>query len=195
MESDVDLLDSSDDAMESQDEATESQDEDAEVPPNVEMLDSFRAYCEDGVRQTQPLDEYTVTSIKLLDQLRQCKAPMCSYKRMLEWHLKETGHLKDASMRLKDTKSYLSRATLLKKLTKRYNCEALQPKLKKVRLPFSKAVASIPCREAKDVIVSLLTDPRVRNKDYLFFNKDPQTCHLWHAHVWSAVLQEVQSQH
>ena len=122
-ESDVDHLRSSD-------EDTEAETQDAESPPNVEMLEAFREYCEYGVRQIQPLDEYTVTSVKLLEQLRQCRAPMCAYPRMLEWHLKETGHLRDDSMTLKDTKKYFSRATLLKKLAKRYNCEALTPKLK-----------------------------------------------------------------
>ena len=156
-ESDVDDLDPSDETSKAEDEAVK-------VPPNVQLLEDFRAYCEHGVKQTQPFDEYTVTSIKLLEQLRQCKAPMCAYENMLEWHLKETGHLRDDSMTLKDTKKYFSRATLLKKLAKRYNCEALAPKLKRVRLPSSKAVASIPCREAKDVIVSLLTDPRVEDE-------------------------------
>ena len=39
----------------------------------------------------------------------------------------------------------------------------------------SKSVVSTttPCRNAKDVIVSLLTDPRIQNKDYLFFDEDP----------------------
>ena len=134
-------------------DTSDAEAEPADLPPNAEMLEAFRAHCEHGVRQIQPFDEYTVTSVKLLDQLRQCKAPLCAYPNMLEWHLKETGHLRDDSMTLKDTKKYFSRATLLKKLAKRYNCEGLTPKLKKVRLPSSKSVVSIPCREAKDVIV------------------------------------------
>ena len=61
----------------------------------------------------------------------------------------------------------------MKRLSKRYNCGALAPKIRKVRLPFSKSVASIPVCEAKDVIVSLLTDPRVKQSDYLFFDDNP----------------------
>ena len=92
---------------------------------------------------------------------------------MLEWHLKETGHLRDDTMTLKDTHMYFSRKTLIKKLMRRHNCESLRPKIKEVRLPFSKAVAKIPVREAKDVMVSLLADPRVRDEDCLFFEDDP----------------------
>ena len=58
-------------------------------------------------------------------------------------------------------------------MMKRYHCEALTAKIRKVKLPFAKSVASIPVRDAKDVIVSLLTDPRVDDKDYLFFGDDP----------------------
>jgi hypothetical protein len=47
------------------------------------------------------------------------------------------------------------------------------PKEKKVRLPSSKAVVTIPVREAADCIVSLLTDPRFQDTDYLFFQDDP----------------------
>ena len=59
------------------------------------------------------------------------------------------------------------------KLIKRYNMQAMLPKIKKLTLPHSKAVVHIPYRDVRDCIVSLLTDPRVRNKDYLFFDKDP----------------------
>ena len=31
----------------------------------------------------------------------------------------------------------------------------------------------IPYRNIQDCIVSLLTDPRIRNRDYLFFDQDP----------------------
>ena len=40
-------------------------------------------------------------------------------------------------------------------------------------MPNSKSVVNIPVRNAKDVIVSLLTDPRIGDDDYLFFDDDP----------------------
>ena len=59
------------------------------------------------------------------------------------------------------------------RLSKRCSCQALHPKIKKVRLPFSKSVAHIPVRDAKDATLSLLTDPRTQDDDYLFFDDDP----------------------
>ena len=42
----------------------------------------------------------------------------------------------------------------MKKLIPRYNLEAMMPKIKRVRLPSSKAVVKIPYRDAKDCIMS-----------------------------------------
>ena len=140
---------------------------------NTQMLKEFRQFCATHASKFQPLDEPTKTSIKLMQILRQTKAPLNAYQPFMEWHLRETGHLRDETMTLNDTHQYFSRKTLMNRLCQRYNCEALMPKIKKVRLPFSKSVASIPCRDAKDVIVSLLTDPRVKQEDYLFFDDNP----------------------
>ena len=141
--------------------------------PNTQMLKDFRDYCADHPSNNTTLDAPTIKSIKLMQILRQTKAPLNAYQPFLEWHLRETGHLRDETMTLKDSHDYFTRQTLMKRLFKRYNCEVLRPKIKKVKLPFFKSVASIPCRDAKDVIVSLLTDPRVKDEDCLFFNDNP----------------------
>ena len=56
---------------------------------------------------------------------------------------------------------------------KRYNLEPMLPKVRKITLPFSKAVVAIPYRDAADCIASLLTDPRIQDDDYLFFDNNP----------------------
>ena len=140
---------------------------------NTQMMEDFREFCATHPRKFEPLDAATVKSIKLMDILRKTKAPLNAYQPFLEWHLRETGELRDETMTLKDSPDYFSRPTLMKRLFQRYNCEALTPQIRKVRLPFSKSVASIPVRNAKDVIVSLLTDPRVKPEDYLFFDDNP----------------------
>lgn len=47
------------------------------------------------------------------------------------------------------------------------------PKVATIALPFSKSRAKIPYREASDCLVSLLTDPRIQDEDYMFFDDDP----------------------
>ena len=56
---------------------------------------------------------------------------------------------------------------------KQHNLTGLWPKERKVTLPSSKVVASIPCRDAKECTLSLLTDPRLKDEDYLFWGDNP----------------------
>ena len=42
----------------------------------------------------------------------------------------------------------------------------------KLKLPYAKSIATIAHYNAKDVILSLLTDPRIRDEDDLFFGND-----------------------
>ena len=140
-------------------------------PPNRQILEDFRAYCEQHHDNFLRLTKEEKTSIKLMDVLRR-KAPLNAYATVLEWHLKETGVLKEHE-RLGDSEKFQHRKTLMKHLLTRYNLNPMMPKEKKVRLPSSKAVVSIPYRDAADCLVSLLTDPRFEDEDYLFFHDDP----------------------
>jgi hypothetical protein len=143
----------------------------AREPPNQEILVQFRNYCRDHNHHFLNLSKEDITSIKLMDVLRR-KAPLHAYELVLTWHLKETGKLREHQT-LHDIDAYHHRKTLMDKLFPRYNLLGMIPKEKKVRLPSSKAVVTIPVREAADCIVSLLTDPRFQDTDYLFFQDDP----------------------
>ena len=161
--------------MEDESFGSESEGDDAEsddVKPNSETLNQFKECCTSFNHDHLDLSGPEITSIKLLDIIKRKKAPLNSFEEILEWHLKEKGHLCEGES-LKDTRAYVRRETLMKRLLKRYNLEPMLPKLKQVKLPHSKAVVTIPYRDAADCIASLLTDPRVRDKDYLFFNNDP----------------------
>ena len=162
--------------MDEEDGSTESAAEDVSIaerpPPNTKMLAAFRQYCETHSHKFLPLTEAQKTSIRLLATLKRKKAPLNAFPELLEWHLKETKHLMEHES-LKDTTEYFHRATLLKQLLSRYNLTSMMPKLKQLRLPHSKAVVTIPYRDAADCIVSLLTDPRVKDKHLLYWNQDP----------------------
>ena len=144
----------------------------AKPTPNTKMLEDFKTYCNTHSYHFLPLTKEEKTQIKLLDTLKRHKAPLGAYKEVLEWHLKETKHLQPTES-IRDTNYYCSRNAMMKKLINRYNCGAMVPKLKQLRLPHSKATVTIPYRDAQDCIVSLLTDPRVKDSDYLFYNQDP----------------------
>ena len=142
-----------------------------QVPPNTEMLAKFRHYCETHKDRYMSLSKEDITCIKLMNTLKR-RAPLTAYEEVLEWHLKETGTLRE-DQKLGDAAKHQHRHTLMKALLPRYNLVAMMPKEKRVRLPSSNAVVTIPCFDAQDCIVSLLTDPRFLDEDYLFFGDDP----------------------
>ena len=169
--SDQDLRD---DLTDTGSEHSDSSAEGRNPPPKTDLLEDFLEHCRSPPGNFHAeRDSSTIKSVRLLEQLRKAKAPLYAYKDILEWHLREIGHLPGQEFTLKDAKDYSTYETLMKNLSKRYNCDALKPEIKKVRLPNSKSVVNIPVRNAKDVIVSLLTDPRIGDDDYLFFDDDP----------------------
>jgi len=163
-----------DEELEADDEENGAQDHDQEPPiePNRTMRDNFRAFCEEHKHDFLNLSAEEKTEIRLLSILKDKKTQMNAFGDVLEWHLKEQGVLNEDE-KLGDAHGYLGRKTLLASLSTRYNLDAMKIRNEKIRLPSSKAVVTIPCRDAADCIVSLLTDPRMQDEDYLFFDDDP----------------------
>ena len=140
-------------------------------PPNTKLLLEFRTYCDTHYDNFFQLTKEQKTCIRLMQVLKK-KAPLSAYEDVLEWHLKESGALHRHET-LGALEAYPRRQTLISTLIPRYNLKGLETTMKKVRLPSSKAVVSVPCRDAGACIVSLLTDPRIKDDDYFFFHDDP----------------------
>ena len=60
---------------------------------------------------------------------------------------------------------------MLKRLEERYNYTNKMPFQKKVLLPISQTMVKITVHDAKATIQKLLTDPRIKPDDYLFWEK------------------------
>ena len=113
-------------------------------PANTQMLTKFREFCDSHSYHFLPLSKEEESAIKLLNALKSQKAPLHAYPALLEWHLKETEHLREHET-LKDSQKYFHRDTLMKKLIKRYNTmQDMLPKIKRLTLPHSKAAVHIP---------------------------------------------------
>ncbi len=156
-------------------DSTEGPELDANVAhqqPNTTMIREFREYCSSFHTTFLSLTASEKAGIKLMDVLRR-KAPLHAYKDVMEWHLKECGKLQQHE-KMGDQQEYQSRKTLMQYLLTRYNLHNMRPKMRTIRLPSSKAVVQVPYREAADCIVSLLTDPRFDDQDFLFFHDDPR---------------------
>jgi hypothetical protein len=136
------------------------------------MLKDFRAFAHPD-RNWTDLSKAEVIGLKLMDKLHKKKAPLNAYKELYEWHLQANATIKNYQTAKDAGDDYVGRETLLKRLRKRTNMEGKQPKMVRVRLPSSKEVVEIPCHDAADCLVSLLSDPRLKDDDFSFFNNDP----------------------
>ena len=142
-------------------------------PPNMEMRSKFKTFVEEHPSNFLPFTDEEKTQIRLLSALKRKKAPLNAYRELLEWHLKEIGKLQPHET-IKDASKHFDWVPTVAKLVKRYNLEGLRPVPKSVYLPFSKSKVTVPCVDAKAAIVALLTDPRFKAEDYLFFGDDPR---------------------
>ena len=124
-------------------------------------------------RSYTPFSQDMKNAIKLLGTLRQSKASMDTYEGVMEWHFRTIKAVSGA-MTLGNCHAYISREKVFNTLRKRYNMPSHHySQVHRIRLPFSKSGANVICNSAQLVMQSLLTDPRIQAKDYLFFNDDP----------------------
>ena len=135
-----------------------------DLDPAKELMLQFRKYCEEA-QNFAPLTNEECDAIKCLVALRKTKAPLNAYESVMEWHL---------GCKLGESPDYVSRKTLMKKLKERYNIEEDFHGIQEVvELPTSHTCVKVVTNDAGTAIRSLLTDPRVTDEDYLFFDDNP----------------------
>ena len=153
-------------------ETSDEEDEDQEGP--IEGIRSqFRQCCEDFPQNNRSyLSEEEAAAIGLIDLLFKKKTPMNAHRDLMIWHLKSKGDLVEG-MKLGECEEYMSRQVMMKRLKARYNMGNKYPHQKKVRLPISGEVVRLTLHDPQFCIQSLLTDPRILDSDYDFFDDDP----------------------
>ena len=145
----------------------------AETGFNTKIRDQFRANCGPG-RFVLPFTSPEVAGMKLMNVIRKTKGPMKAYDDVMDWHLREKGVIRDhEGLGHAGPSHYVGRKTLIDRLKRRYSLTTKVPVERIVRLPSSKEVVRIPCFKADDCIEQLLTNPRLVDEDYQFFNDDP----------------------
>lgn len=140
--------------------------------PDTSIRDRFRQYCAKAKAEFAELTEQETTGIKLMHILQQKKAPLNAYDDLMEWYLDGKG-LRVAGEKLGECPEYISRNTLIKNLAKRYNMMDKFPFTKSIVLPNSGARVDVVCHDARQCVAMLLTNPRLRDKDFAFFDENP----------------------
>ena len=146
------------------------------VDVNTDMRDRFKAFCcDEKIRKKfgHDLTPQEHRGVDLLEVMRRTKAPLDAYDETMLWHYRSTGKL-GRNEGLKEMKhDYIGRKTLIDRLKKRYNMHNKFATKRPIVLPFSKQLVDLVCHDAWGCVESLLTDPRVTDDDYLFFDDDP----------------------
>ena len=140
--------------------------------PDTWIRDQFREYCTKAKAKHGPFTKEEETTVRLLSLLKDKNAPMNAYEPTMLWHLHMSNQLYP-HQQLGDYAGYIGRNAMLKRLLERYNYGMKQPKQKTVKLPVSGTIVKLTCHDAKATIQRLLTDPRIKAKDYLFWDGNP----------------------
>lgn len=127
-----------------------------------EMMNNFKAYVNHSTQNRSWLDSEMEAGIELMHLLHKNGAPLVLYDVIFDWHL---AHLK--------AERRVTRTHLMKKLRDRYNMDKSKPYITRIRLPSNNLKAKIPCHDTPTMMVDLLSDPRIMEEDYLWFNDDP----------------------
>ena len=170
---DDNVLYSDDDTLSNFDSDEDEEEEEMHLPVNRESIRNFKDYVKKARQHLLKLNKFEVGAVKLMDVLHRKKACLDTYDAVMEWHFKQTGLLKEHQS-LGYAIDYLSRKSFIPTLASRYN---IDPKnllqSREEVLPRSRTKVKIVWHHARDCVVSLLTDPRLQDEDYLFFDNDP----------------------
>jgi hypothetical protein len=140
-------------------------DEEDDNGPAGQALRDFKAFVAQARDHSRPLTYYEEQSVKLMHLLRRKGASLDTYDDVMKWHLESSGN--------KNPQAFISRHNMMKMLGERYNIPRTYLKERTIVLPSSGAKVNLVYHDARDIVVSLLTDPRFSDDDFLHFNNDP----------------------
>ena len=106
--------------------------------------------------------------ISLLQLLKEIKAPLNAFTRILNWAAKanDDGHQFQLD-------GVPTREKMIRNLFVRYNMKGLIPKEKSLYLPYSKRIVSMVYFDAREVFASLLSCPTInQDENFLFYGRD-----------------------
>ncbi len=115
-----------------------------------------------------PFSRDEAAAIQLMDLLKRKKATLDTYDDVMKWHLQFKEE--DDSQRHKPV---LSRKKMIAMLAKCYHFPKELVYHRQIVLPHSGAKVNIIYNDARELTVSLLTDPRFGDDNWLHFDDDP----------------------
>lgn len=148
--------------------------------PDESIRDDFDEYMKFAENHLIQFSRAEQVAVELMSLLRRTKASLDTYESIMEWHFLATGKIRRHE-KVGRHPDFISRTKLFARLKQRYNLSYKVGKkwvdrhntTKVITLPGSRSKATIILNDVKACIQSLLTDPRIVDEDYLFFDDDP----------------------
>jgi hypothetical protein len=135
-------------------------------------FEDFKKYVEYSKNHLLGFSDIERASVRLMHKLIKKKAPLDTYDDIMEWHLQERGLL-GPDQPVGQSSLFVSRTKLMEKLRQRYHMSTQYAVPSTLWLPHSKSKVVVWKKDARDNVLSLLTDPRWSSEDWLYFADDP----------------------
>ena len=148
-----------------------SSEEEDDLVCNKNMRKSFQDYAQNQ-QELHGFSEAEIGAMKLLFMLRKTKAPLNTYESVMYWHFCQVGAIHPRQT-VRQCTQFVTREKLFKRLRERYKYDKGYHNITTITLPHTKAKARIVWNDAREVITSLLTDPRITDDDYTFWEDNP----------------------
>ena len=132
----------------------------------------FKKYVRNAYSNFTMLTKKEMCGIRLMHKLVHKKATLDTYDDVMQWHLQESGKLGQYES-VGKSKHFVSREKLMQKLKKRYDMTKKYAKPRTIVLPHTNTKVTIWRKLARDNVMSLLTDPRWKDDDWLYYDNDP----------------------
>ena len=132
------------------------------LPPKKSLNDNFSKNVAHASRNYASMHPELCAAVKLMKMLDNSGCSVALYDKIMAWHMQNL-----------QTKEAITSRALHDRLVSRYNLADTLPIERKITLPYSKLEMKIPCHDAKSMVMCMLTDPRIKDEDYLFFNNNP----------------------
>ena len=126
----------------------------------------YQAKARQHNEKMQPKHKCALQLMAILDKEG---VSLALYNQLMDWHI-ENSTCNNCNM---NTQEKVKDKELFKHLRVRHGMEDLSPYLVRTYLPDAKTNIDIPCHDASAMLRDLLTDPRITDDDYLFFNNNP----------------------
>jgi hypothetical protein len=133
---------------------------------------AFKDFATYSKQNVNGLNEIQSKAVKIMHKLIRKRAPLDTYEAVMRWHLLECGLLKKHES-LGDCPQFITRQKLMKELRIRYHMQHQYAKPHTLVLPHCRSKIQVWKKYAQDNVLSLLTDPRWMDEDWLYVDDDP----------------------